>query len=117
MAITSKTDSEIIEIALPMINDVVKASNSKDWDLFSKYQTEDERSDPENRRSVEDIWEGYEFFSTLNIEREILAVLRKDEIAQIVWKQTSTKISGDGLARYYIKEIDQKIMEVGFTID
>jgi hypothetical protein len=66
-----------------------------------------------DRRSVEKLWKEQEFFSSLNTEREILAVLRKHEVVQLVWKQTSTKVTGDDLARYCIKEIK----EVGFLID
>lgn len=117
MTITAKSDSEIIEIALPMIDTVVKACNQKDWAAFSMYQTEQEANDPENRSNVERLWEEHEFFTTLSLNRDLLGVLRKDDIAQIVWKQTSTQVEGDYLARYFIKEINQEIKEVGFWIN
>jgi hypothetical protein len=37
MAITDKSDKEIIEIVKPMIDEVVKASSQKDWQKFRKY--------------------------------------------------------------------------------
>jgi hypothetical protein len=117
MPITSKSDDEIISIIQPMIDNVVKASNQKDWDQFSRYQTDEERLDPENRKNVERLWKEEEFFTSLNTDREILGVLRKRDVAQLVWKQTSTRVSGDALARYFVKEIDQEIKEVGFLID
>ncbi|CAG9298244.1 hypothetical protein [Celerinatantimonas diazotrophica] len=116
MSITNKTDEELIAIALPMIDTVIKASNQKDWDLFSMYQTEAEAQDPENKNNVLKLWEENELFTSLNLEREILGVLRREHIAQIVWKQTSRKVPGEFLARYFIKEIDGQIKEVGFLI-
>lgn len=117
MAITDKSDVEIIEIAQPMINLVVEASNQKDWASFSKYQTEEEKRDPENRKNVQTLWEGHNLFTSLSLDREILGVLRNGDVAQIIWKQKSTKVPGDYLARYFIKEIDQEIKEVGFLIN
>jgi hypothetical protein len=34
MAITNKSDAEIVKIVQPMISSVVKASNQKYWELF-----------------------------------------------------------------------------------
>lgn len=117
MTITAKSDAEILEIALPMIDTVVKGCNQKDWAVFSMYQTEHEANDSANKSNVERLWEEHEFLTTLSLDREILGVLRKDDVAQIVWRQTSTAVDGDYLARYFIKEVDQQIKEVGFWIN
>lgn len=117
MAITSKSDDEIINLVQPMIDNVVEASNQKDWEQFSQYQTDEERLDPENKSNVEQLWKEEDFFTSLNTDREILGVLRNGDVAQLVWKQTSTMVSGDGLARYFVKEINQEIREVGFLVD
>ncbi len=117
MAITSKSDAEIIAIAQPMIDAVIKASNQKDWTAFCAFQTEEEAQDPKNKANVMRAWEELEFLTSLNPDREILGVLRRESIAQIIWKQTSTNVEGEYLARYFIKEIDQEIKEVGFLID
>ncbi|MBZ5876903.1 hypothetical protein [Chromohalobacter israelensis] len=116
MAITDKSDKEIIEIVKPMIDEVVDASNQKYWDSFSKYQTDEEARNPENRKSVERQWEESGLLTSLTPEREILGVLRRDDVAVVYWKQTSNKIPGEYLATYHIKEIDNEIKEVGFLI-
>ncbi|NGN97299.1 hypothetical protein G5S52_06380 [Grimontia sp. S25] len=117
MSITLLTDDEILAIAIPMIDAVVKASNGKDWDAFCVYQTKEEAEDPENKAGVIKAWEEFDLFSSLTLERQILGVLRNEDIAQIVWKQTSTKVEGEYLARYFITEIDKEIKEVGFVIN
>lgn len=117
MTITNKSDDEIINIVQPMIESVVNASNQRDWDQFSQYQTDEERRDPGNRQNVERLWKEEEFFTSLNDDIVILGVLRKGEVAQLIWKQTSSEVPGDGLARYFVKEINQEIKEVGFLID
>jgi hypothetical protein len=116
MAITDKSDKEIIEIVEPMIDEVVGASNKKDWSSFSKYQTDEEARNPGNRESVERQWEESGLLTSLNPEREILGVLRRDDVALVYWKQTSNKFPGEYLATYHIKEIDEEVKEVGFLI-
>ncbi len=116
MKITDKSDSEIIEIVSPMIDEVVNASNEKDWETFCKYQTEEEANDPENRKNVESQWESSKLLTSLNTEREILGVLRRDGEAVVYWKQTSTKIPGEFLASYHVKQFGQDIKDVGFLI-
>ncbi|HDY84910.1 hypothetical protein LCGC14_1004780 [marine sediment metagenome] len=116
MSITDKSDAEIIDIAQPMIDDVVNASNQRDWEAFSQYQTEEEANDPDNKKNVETLWKEHKLFTSLSLDREILAVLRNDDVAQVIWKQSSTEVFGDYLGRYFIKEINQDIKEVGFLI-
>ena len=117
MSITLKSDAEIIAIATPMIDAVVNASNRQDWASFCAYQTEEEALDPQNKSNVLRAWKENKLFTSLNHEREILGVLRNGEVAQIVWKQTSNELVGEFLARYFIKEIDQQVKEVGFLIN
>jgi len=116
MSITLKSDSEIIAITKSMIDDVVQASNRRDWESFSQYQTSEEANAAENKLSVETLWAESGFYASLSLERDILGVLRRDAVAVVFWKQTSPKISGEYLASYYVKEIDQKVKEVGFLI-
>lgn len=117
MSINEKSDSEILSIALPMINEVVQASNDKNWPSFSKYQRLDEAQDPNNKQQVEQLWQNQPLFTSLSLDREILGILRRGDIAEIIWRQTSTQVPGDYLARYAIKVIDQEVKEVGFLID
>lgn len=114
--ITHKSDAEILELAMPMIDEVVQASNQKNWALFSKYQTKEEARDPENRGTVERLWEEDALFSTLSLEKEILGVLRRDDAAEIVWIQKSTEVPGEFLARYRVRVIDHELKEIGFLI-
>ena len=116
MAITDKTDKEIIEIVKPMIDEVVKASNKKDWQTFCKYQTDEEANDPENKKNVLAQWKDSKVLTSLSLEREILGVMRRDDVALVYWKQTSTEVSGEFLACYHVKELGQEIKEVGFLL-
>ena len=116
MKITDKSDSEIIAIVNPMIDQVVKASNEKDWKTFCKFQTEEEANNPENRKNVETAWKTSTLLSSLNTNREILGVLRRNDVAVVYWKQTSTGSSGEFLASYHVKQFGQDTKEVGFLI-
>lgn len=116
MSITLKPDSEIIAITKSMIDAVVEASNRKDWESFSQYQTSEEANIPENKLSVEKLWTESKFHTCLSLEREVLGVLRRGDVAVVFWKQTSSSVSGEYLASYHIKEIDQQVKEVGFLM-
>jgi len=116
VAITDKPDQDIINIVEPMINDVVSASNLMNWELFSKYQTNEEADDPENRKNVEKQWSESKFLTSLSLQRDILGVLRRDDVATVFWRQTSKDVAGEYLATYQIKEINQEIKEVGFLL-
>lgn len=99
-----------------MLNDVIEGSNQKNWALFSKYQTQEEINNPDNRKNVEAQWEQHEFLTSLLLNREFLGILRRDDMVQVVWKQKSTKVSGDFLACYAIKQIENEVKEVSFRI-
>ena len=116
MAITEKSDDDIIKIVEPMINNVVTASNQKNWELFSKYQTHEEASDPENKKNVEKQWRESKFLTSLSLDRKVLGVLRRESVALVYWKQTSTEVAGEYLASYQIKEVNKEIREVGFLL-
>lgn len=101
-----------------MIDVVINALNGKKgWPSFCSFQTAEEAQDPNNKKHVLEFWENNELFTSLNLERKILGVLRNGDVAQIVWKQTSNKVSEEFLARCFIKEVDGQIKEVGFWIN
>ncbi|WP_272644276.1 hypothetical protein [Marinomonas mediterranea] len=54
--------------------------------------------------------------SSLDINREILGVLRREDVAVVYWKQTGTNVSGEFLASYHVKQFGSEIKEVGFLI-
>lgn len=116
MGLTDWSDSEILAHATPMIDDIVRGANARDWAMFSKYQTPDDASDPENRASVERQWQAHAFLTTLALDRTILGILRRDDAVQLVWVQHSTAVPGDFLARLYLREIDGRICETAFLI-
>lgn len=116
MQITEKTDPEIIAITSPMIDDVIQASNHKDWPKFCQYQTEEEANDPSNKHNVEKQWEESRFLTSLRLDREIIGVQRRGDIAVVYWTQTSIDVQGEYLASYHVKQYDQIVKEVGFLI-
>jgi hypothetical protein len=65
---------------------------------------------------VETQWEESKVLTSLSLEREILGVKRRNEVALVYWKQTSTEVAGEFLASYHVKEFGQEVKEVGFLI-
>ena len=116
MSISDKSEDGIMRIAKPMIDDVIKGSNTKDWALFSKYQTDEELQDPNNRKNVEAQWRDNEFLTSLNPKWQLLTMIRRGDVAMLVWKQTSTQVEGEALACYSIKQIGEEVKEVGFRL-
>ena len=61
-------------------------------------------------------WANNEVITSLSTEREFLGCIRRDEYVTVLFKQASTKVSGDYLGRLVLGEEDGEIKIFGATI-
>lgn len=115
MNILEQTDSQILQIAEPMWDDIVKGGNSKNWDVFSQYLPQ-EKATEETKKDVLKQWENVPELTSLTTNREFITILRKDDCVVVLWKQWSTKVEGDFLGRLYLKSIDSEVKSVSILI-
>jgi hypothetical protein len=115
MKLIDKTDNELLEIANPLWDDLVKHSNSKDYQGFTK-DFSARMLMGANEIEIGKQWANNEVITSLSNEREFLGCIRRDGFVTLLFKQTSTKASGEFLGRLVLGEEDGKIKIFGATI-
>ncbi len=115
MSIVEKTDEEILAIANPMWNDLVKHSNNKNYGAFTRDFSE------EMLRGANEIEMGKQFARSkltrgLNSDPEFLGIIRRGDYVTVLYKQTNKNISGEYLGRLVLGYEDKEIKIFGATI-
>ena len=115
MKLLDKTDKEIIEIANPIWDNLVKTSNIKDYGGFTR-DFSSQMLYGANEVELGKQWASNELISTLSNEYKPIGCLRRGQYITILYKQTSTKMSGDFLGRLVLGEEGGLTKVFGATI-
>lgn len=117
MSLLEKTDSQIREIAAPILKDTIIGANHKDWQQFSRNMTPEDSSDIESKEDVERQWEEDDYLTKFSDKFEFLAVIRKPDVVVVLWRLTTTVTDEEYLERLYLEERDGVIYQVGIWTD
>ena len=115
MSLLDKSDEEIIKIAEPIWANLVKSSNIKDYGGFTK-DFSSQMLYGANEVELGKQWANNELISSLVESCEVLGCLRRGQHITIIYKQTSTKISGEFVGRLVLGEEGGEIKVFGATI-
>ena len=115
MDLLEKSDSEILEIAKPLWNNLINCSNTKDYFGFTK-DFSARMLFGANEIELAKQWANNEVITSLTEEREFLGCLRRDEHVTVLFKQKSSKSDGDYLGRLVLGIEDTEIKIFGATI-
>ncbi len=115
MTIIDKSDEEIIKIAKPIWDNLVKSSNIKNYGDFTK-DFSSQMLYGANEVELGKQWANNELISKLSENCKALGCLRRGKYVTILYKQTSTKIPGDFLGRLVLGDEDDQIKVFGATI-
>tara|TARA_B100000131_G_scaffold58585_1_gene53965 strand:- start:1731 stop:2081 length:351 start_codon:yes stop_codon:yes gene_type:complete len=115
MSLLDKSDEEIIKIAEPIWANLVKSSNIKDYGGFTK-DFSSQMLYGANEVELGKQWANNELISSLVESCEVLGCLRRGQHITILYKQTSTKISGEFVGRLVLGEEGGEIKVFGATI-
>ena len=115
MKLVDKTDNEILEIANPLWDDLVKHSNNKDYQGFTK-DFSARMLMGANEIEIGKQWANNEVITNLSNERQFLGCIRRDDFITVLYKQTSTKIQGEFLGRLVLGVEDNQVKIFGATI-
>ena len=115
MKLLEKTDKEIIEIANPIWDNLVKASNIKDYGRFTK-DFSSKMLYGANEVELGKQWASNELISSLSNEYKPFGCLRRGQHITVLYKQTSTKMPGDFLGRLVLGDEDGLTKVFGATI-
>ena len=115
MKLLKKTDEEILEIASPIWDDLVKYSNNKDYSGFTKHFSA-QMLYGANEVEIGKQWVNNKLLTSLSKQKEFLGCLRRNNFVTVLFKQTSDTVLGDFLGRLVLGIEDDKVRVFGATI-
>ncbi|MFL2887921.1 MAG: hypothetical protein CNC06_03340 [Pelagibacterales bacterium MED-G40] len=115
MNISEKTDDEIFSIAKPIWENLIKASNMKDYGSFTKdFSTQ--MLFGANEVELGKQWANNKLLTSLTEEFKPFGCLRRGQNVTVLIKQTSKEVKGEFLGRLVLGVEDDDIKVFGATI-
>ena len=115
MNLLEKTDEEILEIANPLWDDLVKYSNNKDYSGFTKhFSAQMIYGANEVERGKQ--WANNKLLTSLSKQKEFLGCLKRNNFVTVLFKQKSDTVPGEFLGRLVLGIEDDKVKVFGATI-
>ena len=115
MNLLDKTDEEIIEIANPIWDNLVKTSNIKDYRGFTK-DFSAQMLLGANEVELGKQWANNKLLTNLSKKKEVFGCLRRNLYVTVLYKQTSDDVPGEFLGRLVLGVEDDEIKVFGATI-
>ena len=115
MKLLEKTDKEILEIAEPLWDNLVKSSNTKDYSGFTK-DFSAKMLFGANEIEIGKQWSNNKLLTSLSKKRKFFGCLRRNNHVTVLYKQTSDEISGEFLGRLVLGIEDDEVKIFGATI-
>ena len=115
MELLEKSDKEIKDIAQPIWDNLVKSSNIKDYGGFTK-DFSSQMLYGANEVELGKQWSTNKLLSSLSEGCKAIGCLRRGKYVTIVYKQTSTEVSGDFLGRLVLGDEGDEVKVFGATI-
>ena len=115
MNLLEKTDQEILEIANPLWDELVKYSNNKDYGGFTKNFSA-QMLFGANEVELGKQWANNKLLTSLSKERKFFGCLRRNNHVTVLFKQTSDKVPGEFLGRLVLGIEEGNVKIFGATI-
>ena len=115
MKLLEKTDEEILEIANPIWDDLVKYSNNKDYSGFTKHFSA-QMLYGANEVEIGKQWANNRLLTSLSNKKVYLGCLRRNNFVTVLFKQRSDTLTGDFLGRLVLGIEGSEVKVFGATI-
>ena len=115
MDLLKKSDEEIIKIANPIWDNLIKTSNQKDYGGFTK-DFSSQMLFGANEVELGKQWANNKLLTSLSDNKIVLGCLRRNLHVTVLYKQTSNTISGEFLGRLVLGVEDNEVKVFGATI-
>ena len=115
MNLLEKSDDEILEIANPLWDDLVKSSNKQDYFEFVK-DFSAKMLFGANEVEIGKQWANNKLLTSLAEDKKFLGCIRRDDFVTVLFKQKSNEVKGDFLGRLVLGIEDNQIKIFGATI-
>ena len=115
MNFLDKSDDEIIKIANPIWENLVRSSNNKDYGSFTK-DFSSQMLYGANEVELGKQWANNKLLTSLSEKQEFLGTIRRNQFITVLYKQTSKTMPGEFLGRLVLGEEDGLVKVFGATI-
>ena len=115
MNFLEKSDDEIIKIANPIWDNLVRSSNNKDYGSFTK-DFSSQMLYGANEVELGKQWANNKLLTSLSEKQEFLGCIRRDKFITVLYKQKSNTVSGEFLGRLVLGLEGDVVKVFGATI-
>ena len=115
MDLLKKTDEEIIKIAEPIWDNLVKSSNTKDYGGFTR-DFSSQMLYGANEVELGKQWANNKILTSLSNSKVVLGCLRRNLHVTVLYKQNSNTVPGDFLGRLVLGVEGDEVKVFGATI-
>ena len=115
MNFLDKSDDEIIKIANPIWENLVRSSNNKDYGSFTK-DFSSQMLYGANEVELGKQWANNKLLTSLSEKQEFLGCIRRDKFITVLYKQKSNTVSGEFLGRLVLGLEGDMVKVFGATI-
>ena len=115
MKLLDKSDKEILEIAQPIWDNLVKSSNIKDYGGFTK-DFSSQMLYGANEVELGKQWANNKLLTSLSEKQQFLGTIKRDQFITVLYKQTSNTVKGEFLGRLVLGIEDDQVKVFGATI-
>ena len=115
MNFLDKNDDEIIKIANPIWENLVRSSNNKDYGSFTK-DFSSQMLYGANEVELGKQWANNKLLTSLSEKQEFLGCIRRDKFITVLYKQKSNTVSGEFLGRLVLGLEGDMVKVFGATI-
>tara|TARA_Y100001954_G_scaffold35458_1_gene34218 strand:+ start:85 stop:435 length:351 start_codon:yes stop_codon:yes gene_type:complete len=115
MNLLDKSDDEIIKIANPIWENLVRSSNNKDYGSFTK-DFSSQMLYGANEVELGKQWANNKLLTSLSEKKEFLGCIRRDKFITVLYKQKSNTVNGEFLGRLVLGLEGDMIKVFGATI-
>ena len=115
MDLLAKSDDEIFAIAKPFWENLVKASNMKDYGGFTK-DLSSQMLYGANEVELGKQWASNKLLTSLSEQQEVLGCIRRDNFITVLYKQKSDTVKGEFLGRLVLGIEGEAVKVFGATI-
>ena len=115
MNFIDKSDDEIIKIANPIWDNLVRSSNNKDYGSFTK-DFSSQMLYGANEVELGKQWANNKLLTSLSEKQEFLGCIRRDKFITVLYKQKSNTVPGEFLGRLVLGLEGDMVKVFGATI-
>ena len=115
MDLLKKTDEEIIQIANPIWENLIRTSNQKNYGGFTR-DFSSQMLFGANEVELGKQWANNKLLTSLSNEKEVFGCLRRNLHITVLYKQKSNVVPGEFLGRLVLGLEDDQVKVFGATI-